>query len=227
MIVYVPRQYEMDDEHLRRFLAQPRAGDLVTVTPHGPEATLLPVVYHPDDGPHGSFIAHMSRVNPQWRAEIIGEALLILTGPHAFMTTRWMPDVLAAGTAIPTWNYLSVHAYGRLVIHDDEQWACRAAAELAELLEPGYDVDALPEPYRSGQLRAIVGIELQVTRVVAKAKLSQNRSLSDLAEIVAGLRDAGLDELATETEQIACPYAARRDEVVTQAAANRDRPART
>jgi transcriptional regulator len=208
----------MDDDRLRSFLAEPRAAELVTATATGPDATMLPVVYHPEEGPHGTFVAHMSRVNPQWQAQWVGEGLLILRGAHGFVTTGWMPDVRAAGTAVPTWNYLTVHAFGRLIVHDDEAWAARAAAELAERLEPGYDLDALPEPYRSGQLRAIVGIELQVTRILAKAKLSQNRSVSDLDAIVAGLRDNGMDALADETEQIACPYAAHRDEVVSAAA---------
>lgn len=216
--MYVPRQYQMDDDHLRSFLAEPRAGELVTATATGPDATMLPVVYHPGEGPHGTFVAHMSRVNPQWQVPTIGEALLILGGAHGFVTTEWMPGVRAAGTAVPTWNYLTVHAFGRVIVHDDEAWAARAAAELADRLEPGYDVDALPEPYRTGQLRAIVGIEFPVSRLLGKAKLSQNRSVSDLEAIVAGMRDNGMDELARETELTACPYAAHRDEVVTAAA---------
>lgn len=216
--MYIPRQYAMDADRLARFFAEPQAGQLVTATADGPEATILPVFHRSSTRGHGSFVAHMSRINPQWQRKTIGEALLILSGPDGYVSSTWMPEVLAAGKAIPTWDYLTVHAYGRLIVHDDPEWARDAAAELTQALQPGYDMDALPEPYRTGQLRAIVGIELQVTRVEAKAKLSQNRSLGDLEALVDNLRANDASALADEVQSIACPYAAQRDEVVSAAA---------
>lgn len=219
--MYIPRQYSMSDERLQRFLDEAEAGQLVTATANGLQATLLPLVFRRREDGSGSFVAHMARVNPQWQLPALGEALLILHGPEGYVGTEWMPDVREAGTAIATWNYLTVHVYGNLIVHDDPQWAWDAADELARRYEPDYDIEALPEPYKTGQKRAIVGIELEVVRCEGKAKLSQNRSVGDLETIVAGLRETGSDAMADEVENIACPYAAMRDDAVTAAAQRR------
>lgn len=215
--MYVPRAFAMDDDRLKQFLAEPRSAQLVTATATGPDATLLPVMFRPEDGPHGTFVAHMSRVNPQWRSERHGESLLILSGPDGHIASVWTPQAKAAHTAVPTWNYLAVHVFGHLVVHDDPSWVKRAVTELARAFEPDYDIDELAEPYGGALIRAVVGIELRVTRILAKAKLSQNRSVEDLDSIVNALRTGGSDELADETAQLACPYAAHRDDVVETA----------
>ncbi len=216
--MYVPRAFRMDEAHLRRFLAEPRSAQLVTATVEGPDATKLPVMYRPDNGPHGTFVAHMSRVNPQWRSRPVGEALLILSGPEGHIAAEWTPEAAAERRAVPTWNYVEVHAFGEIVIHDDPTWVRRVASELAVALEPTYDVDELAEPFGTAVVKAIVGIELRVSRFVAKAKLSQNRSASDLDAIVSALQAAGSAELAAETVEVACPYVAGRDAVVAAAA---------
>lgn len=217
--MYVPRAFAMDPQRLERFLSEPRRAHLVTSSAQGPDATLLPVMFRPDDGPRGSFVAHMSRVNQQWKSRPLGEAMLILTGPDAHIPAKWTPEAYEARAAVPTWNYLEVHAFGDLIVHDDPGWTRAVANELAVTLEPDYDIDALAEPFGSAVIRAIVGIEVLVTRIVAKAKLSQNKSLADVESVVTALREDGFIELADETAALSCPYVTERDQLVAEAAA--------
>lgn len=210
--MYVPRHFSMADERLSDLLTGVQAAQLVTATPTGPVATMLPV--HHREGPgYGTFVAHMSRVNPQWQ-QTVGEALLILSGPDGYISTTWMPDASAAGTAIPTWNYVTAHVYGRLIVHDDIEWVRQAVTELLAATQADYDLAAMDQEYVLGQLRAVVGLELKVTRVEAKAKLSQNKSPRDVTGIVAGLTESGGTELADEVRCLALPYAERRADLV-------------
>ncbi len=214
--MYVPRHFSLDDDRLAALFAGVQSAQLVTATEAGPVATLLPVFHRPEPGEHGSFIAHMSRVNPQWRQEVLGEALLILNGPDGYISTRWMPEVSEAGTAVPTWNYVTAHVYGRLVVHDDEEWVRAAVTALATRKQPEYDLDKLDPAYVRGQFRAVIGLELMVTRVEAKAKLSQNKSPRDVAGIMAGLEATGSHDLAAEVRCLALPYSQQRAELVSR-----------
>jgi transcriptional regulator len=101
---------------------------------------------------------------------------------------------------VPTWNYVTAHVYGRLVVHDDPAWTEDLVRRLTAKHEAGrmrpWSVDDAPPAYIQGQLRAIVGIELEITRVEAKAKQSQNRSAADIDGVIAGLRERGDAESA-------------------------------
>src|SRR6201999_3369547 len=115
------------------------------------------------------------------------------------------------GRVVPTWNYVTAHVYGRLVVHDDPVWVedivrrLTAKHETARLASPGqspaWSVDDAPRKFIEGQLRAIVGLELQITRIEAKAKLSQNRPAADVDGVIAGLRERGDKEMADAVEQ--------------------------
>ena len=82
-------------------------------------ATFLRVLYEPAGDGYGSIIAHVSRNNDQWRLPAIGDALMVLHGPDAYISPSWYPSKAVDGRVVPTWNYLTVHVYGRLVVHDD------------------------------------------------------------------------------------------------------------
>jgi transcriptional regulator len=106
---------------------------------------------------------------------------------------------------VPTWNYVTAHIYGRLVIHDDPVWLERFVRRLTERHEAErarpWSVDDAPRDYVDGQLRAIVGLELHITRIEAKAKLGQNRSAEDIDGVIAGLRERGDEAIAAETDR--------------------------
>ena len=187
--MYVPHFNALDDEPtIRAMVAEIGSAQLVTTGPDGyPLATLLPVVWRGD-----TVIAHFARANEHWKS--IGEgqpALLVVTGPQAYISPSWYAAKAEHGRVVPTWNYSVVQLTGRATVHDDVEWLQGALDELVEHHEghrdaPWRRTDA-PERYISGQLRAIVGLEFAVERVEAKAKLSQNRSDADRAGVVAGL----------------------------------------
>ncbi|MEU5990104.1 FMN-binding negative transcriptional regulator [Spirillospora sp. NPDC047418] len=188
--MYVPAHFSAGDAEVQDLLAGCEAADLVTSTPQGLIATFLPVLYDPSAGEHGAILAHVARNNDQWREPAAGESLFILHGPDAYVSPSWYPSKREHGRAVPTWNYLTAHVYGRLVVHDDPAWVesmVRALTERHESgREPSWSVDDAPPKFIAGQLRAIVGLELVITRIEAKAKMSQNRSEADRAGVVEG-----------------------------------------
>lgn len=193
--MYVPAHFSAGDAEVRELLAGCDAADLVTGTPQGLIATFLPVLYDPSAGEHGAMLAHVARNNDQWRLPAAGESLLIVHGPDAYVSPSWYPSKREHGRAVPTWNYLTAHVYGRLVVHDDPAWVEAMVRRLTERHEgrrdPSWSVDDAPAEFIAGQLRAIVGLELVITRVEAKAKMSQNRPEADRAGVVQGYLDDG------------------------------------
>ncbi|MEU8948392.1 FMN-binding negative transcriptional regulator [Streptomyces sp. NPDC048489] len=196
--MYVPRHFAPTDESVRQLLDRHGAADLITVTEEGLRATLLPFVHDPDAGEHGSLIGHMARNNDQWRLPTQGPALVIVRGPDAYVTPTWYPSKAEHHRHVPTWNYLTAHVHGELLVHDDPAWVEDQVRRLTDKHEAGavtpWSVDDAPAAYLQGQLRAIVGVELSITRVEAKFKLSQNRAQSDITGVVRGLRSRGRGE---------------------------------
>jgi transcriptional regulator len=205
--VYVPAHFAPPSAAaVRELLDHHGAADLVTATAEGLQATLLPFVHDPgpDDGV-GVLRGHLARNNPQWRSAPRGDALVIVRGPDAYVSPSWYASKAEHGRVVPTWNYVTAHVYGRLVVHDDPDWTEQVVRDLTAKHEagrdPAWEVDDAPERFVAGQLRAIVGVEVVVGRVEAKWKLSQNRSAADVdgvigavgngvATVMAELRDA-------------------------------------
>src|SRR3954466_1648254 len=206
--MYVPGHFAMDEPAVRDLLVHHGAADLVTATPDGLLATLLPFVFDPDAGERGALLGHVARNNDQWRREVVGEALVIVRGPDAYISPGWYASKAEHGRAVPTWNYATPHVYGELVVHDDPTWVedlvRRLTAKHEASLPHPWAVDDAPPRFVAGQLRAIVGVELRITRIEAKAKLSQNRSQADVAGVVAGLSERG-DYATAEAVRMANP----------------------
>jgi transcriptional regulator len=187
--MYTPSFNRIDDEEqIRRFVAAARSAEFVTVDPDGiPVATLLPIMWH-----GGVVLAHMARANPQWKAITAGSpALLICSGPEAYISPSWYAAKAEHGRVVPTWNYSAVHLSGTVRVHEEREWLRDVVTRLTGVHEKGRSApwhpgDA-PERYIDGQLAGIVGLEITVSRVEGKAKLSQNRSEADRRGVVAGL----------------------------------------
>ncbi|MCU0301862.1 MAG: FMN-binding negative transcriptional regulator [Candidatus Nanopelagicales bacterium] len=233
--MYVPQHFAMSDDHVRELLADVGAADLVTVHPTGLAATYLPFVFDPGAADHGALLTHVARNNPQCREPVLGEALVLIHGADHYVSPRWLPSRERTGTVVPTWNYLTVHAYGQLVVQDDPAWTEAAVRRLTEAHERGrpeqaaYSVDQVPADHLERMLRAIVGIEVRLTRVEAKAKMSQNRSPEDVRGIVAGLRSQPDDDAvltATWMAQHSVPAAERRYALLDQLRVARGRSTR-
>ncbi|HLK01934.1 MAG TPA: FMN-binding negative transcriptional regulator [Streptosporangiaceae bacterium] len=191
--MYIPAHFAADPADVTELLRNLGAADLVTSTEDGMVATMLPLLYVPDSGEHGALFGHVARNNDQWRRPAIGEALAIVRGPDAYISPSWYAAKAEHGRVVPTWNYITAHVYGRLLVHDDVRWLEDLVRRLTEKHEgpAGWRVDDAPRAYFEGQLKAIVGLELAITRVEAKAKLSQNRPAADIDGVIAGLTARG------------------------------------
>lgn len=182
--MYVPRHFAVEDP--REITALVRAsgfGHVVAVTDDGLVSSPVPFVV---DDALRSVRAHVARPNPIWRAAPC-EALLIVAGRDDYVSPGWYPSKAEHGKVVPTWNYEVVHLHGRLVVHDDAQWVARQIRDLTELNErqmaEPWSVDDPPDGYVEQLQRGIVGIELEVIRVDAKRKASQNRDERDRASV--------------------------------------------
>jgi transcriptional regulator len=195
--VYIPDHFRPTDDDVAELLAHIGAVDLVTATADGLLATMLPLIHQPPDpaapeaGPNGRLMGHVARNNRQWKTAPIGEAMVIVRGPDAYISPAWYATKREHGRVVPTWNYIAAHIHGRLVIHDDPAWIevnvrALTTRHEAERAHP-WAVDDAPRPYIDGQLKAIVGVEILISRVDAKFKLSQNRSTDDVDGAIAGL----------------------------------------
>jgi transcriptional regulator len=189
--VYVPKHFAVSDSEVADLLHGHGAADLVTATADGLVATFLPFLFEPSIGERGALQGHVARNNDQWRRAPVGEALVIVRGPDAYVTPSWYATKAEHGRVVPTWNYVTAHVHGRLVVHDDPAWVDDLVRRLtakheAARAEP-WSVDDAPERFVAGQLRAIVGLEVLITRIEAKAKVSQNRSDSDIDGVIGGL----------------------------------------
>jgi transcriptional regulator len=203
--MYVPAHFAPDAALVDELLCNHGAADLVTLTPDGLVATMLPFIYVPSEGTHGALHGHLARNNDQWKLGSAGEALAIVRGPDAYISPGWYAAKAEHGRVVPTWNYITAHVYGRFVVHDDPVWTENLVRRLTTKHEADRDhpwsVDDAPRPYIEGQLRAIVGIELEITRIEAKAKLSQNRPAADVEGVIDGLRERGDWEMADAVER--------------------------
>jgi transcriptional regulator len=208
--MYIPAHFAADDDAVRDLLARHGAADLITLTADGLLATMLPFAYEPaaggPGGQWGTLLGHVARNNDQWRKPAQGESLAIVRGPDAYVSPSWYAAKAEHGRVVPTWNYVTAHVYGELVVHDDPAWVEDVVRRLTAKHEaartetagqaPAWSVDDAPRKFIEGQLRAIVGLELRITRIEAKAKLSQNRPVGDVAGIVAGLTARDEDRTA-------------------------------
>ena len=198
--MYVPAHFAADTAVVRDLLDHHGAADLITATSAGLQATFLPFVHDPAVGPQGALLGHLARNNEHWRAEPVGEALVIVRGPDAYVSPGWYPSKAEHGRVVPTWNYVTVHVHGRLVVHDDagfvEDVVRRLTAKHEAFSASPWSPDDAPPPFFAGQLRAIVGVELVISRIEAKVKMSQNRPPADVDGVVAGLTERGDDTAA-------------------------------
>jgi transcriptional regulator len=198
--MYVPDHFRPTDDDVRQLLANLDAADLITPTDDGLLATFLPFIHEPagaspEAGEQGRLMGHVARNNRQWKMAPTGEALVIVRGPEAYVSPAWYATKREHGRVVPTWNYITAHIHGRFLVHEDRDWIernVRALVARHEARRPApWSVDDAPVEYIEGQLRAIVGVEVVITRIEAKLKLSQNRSKADVEGAIHGLEDVG------------------------------------
>jgi len=191
--MYIPRLNRVTDTALiHQFMQRFSFATLVTVEDGIPVATHLPFMLDPAAGEHGTLIAHVARANPQWKAfDQQREVLVIFQGDHTYISPSWYE---AAPANVPTWNYMTVHAYGVPQIIEDQPQMVAMLDRLVNKYEQAYPKPwqmALSDADMQTMLQAIVAFEIPITRLEGKFKLSQNRSTEDQQRVVAALAGSG------------------------------------
>lgn len=181
---------------LHAAIRQARLGTLVTMTTTGLEATHLPMLVEAAPAPYGKLVGHVAKANPQWKtssAEV--EGLAIFQGPHAYVTPSWYATKRETGKVVPTWNYVAVHAYGTLRFIEDADELLGIVTRLTDTHEKNraapWAVTDAPADFVRAQLKGIVGVEMTITRLQGKWKMSQNRPPADREGVAKGLAQDG------------------------------------
>ncbi len=192
--MYLPKHFEQQDAAAIAQLLQ--LHPLATVawqSGAGLGAEHLPLIWErgEGDGAHGTLRGHVARANPVWREAGGSEVLAVFQGPQAYITPSWYPSKAETAKVVPTWNYAVVHMHGTLRITADAAWLRALVGRLTDVHEASrahrWQVDDAPADYVEQMLRAIVGIEIEVTRAQGKWKVSQNRAASDRDGVATGL----------------------------------------
>lgn len=200
--MYLPAHFREERREVQFDLIRAHPlGLLISAGPGGLMANPVPFTAYPDEAA-GVLRAHVARANPQW-SELAGPAdcLVVFQGPHSYISPSWYPTKTETHRVVPTWNYATVHVWARATLHPEAAWLRRQIDDLTAAHEgrraaPWQFADA-PADFVDAQLKAIVGIELAITRIEAKWKMSQNRSEADRQGVVTGLHaDGGPDQAA-------------------------------
>ncbi|MBC7940289.1 MAG: FMN-binding negative transcriptional regulator [Chitinophagaceae bacterium] len=201
--MYVPAHFAQNDPAaLQGLMREHPLATLVTLSPDGLTADPVPLEYDADGGPQGSLRGHVARANPLWQRAAGTAVLAVFNGPQAYVSPSWYPSKAATHKVVPTWNYSVVHAHGRLHAVEDAPWLHALVTRLTAHHETPraapWAVRDAPADYVQQMLRAIVGIEITLERLIGKWKLSQNRSQPDHDGVLGGLaRDGHGQALAT------------------------------
>ena len=207
--MYIPSAFRQDD--LAQLHAQMRQAPLATLVSHSSgdlQASHVPLLLAAEEGPYGTLYGHFARANPQCQAFAEqAAALAIFSGADAYISPSWYPSKAEHGKAVPTWDYLRVHAHGRLELFADperlRQLLARLSAEHERAQPQPWSMDEAPRDYLDAMLRAIVGFALPIERLEGQWKLSQNRSAADRAGVQQALSSspqAGARELAAQMQ---------------------------
>jgi len=181
---------------LHRLIREHSLAIVVTLGKEGLIANHVPLVLDPEPAPFGTLRGHLSKANSQWRDSLADvPALAVFQGPSAYVTPSWYASTEETGKVVPTFNYIVVHAHGPLQTFDDPRSLEANVRALTALHEAAFaepwSVDDAPADFIQSQLQGIVGIEIPITRIEGKWKVSQNRVPADRQGVIDGLRAKG------------------------------------
>ena len=205
-LMYAPKHFaELEPKVLRDAVRSIRAGELITVGSDGLEASFIPLLISDDAG---TVTGHLAMANGQWkRADVSVPALVTWVGPDAYVSPSYYPSKQEHGKVVPTWNFIAVQAKGILTFHEDDEWKRSHVASLTNFheapLPSPWSVDDAPKEFIDGLVKAIVGIELRITSIQGKWKLSQNRPKPDISGVISGLESQGPGTATTVAQEMA------------------------
>ncbi|MGO4327149.1 FMN-binding negative transcriptional regulator [Cupriavidus sp. 2TAF22] len=195
--MYVPAHFaETRKEVLHARITQHPFGTLITHGDGGLDANHIPFELVTGEGELGTLRAHVARANPVWQSVANGdEVLAVFHAGDAYISPNWYPGKHESHERVPTWNYMVVHAHGRITILDDERYLRGVVGRLTRTHEASqpkpWKMGDAPRDYLEAMLKAIVGVQIEITRLVGKSKLSQNRETRDIRGAAEALKSRG------------------------------------
>lgn len=195
--MYVPRHFaETRVDVLHDLIRRYPLGTLIVAGPDGLNASHVPFEIAPEPAPFGTLRCHVARANPLWQQITADQQVLVVfQGEQGYVSPSWYVAKQEHGKVVPTWDYVAVHAYGTATAVQDAAWLRQMVEDLTNRHEHGradpWHVSDAPPEYVEKLLGAIVGVEIPLTRLIGKWKLSQNRSVADRQGVVAGLEREG------------------------------------
>ena len=200
--MYLPPAFKEDRLEVQHALIRKHPlGLLVTVGREGPMASPLPFLLDRAASKLGTLRSHLARANRQWQdSRPDMNALIIFQGPDIYVTPSWYATKQETGKVVPTWNYATVQIHGRLKVIDDRDWLLAQITAMTEQMEGQrqnpWAVSDAPSDYVQSQINGIVGLEIEITAIEGKWKVSQNRPGADRRGVVAGLAETPAGENA-------------------------------
>lgn len=205
--MYIPKHFEqLSIEAMHELIRAYPLATLVTLDAEGLCANHIPLLLSEKPEPYGLLSGHVPRSNPVWEASNQTVAIVIFQGPNAYITPSWYASKQETGKVVPTWNYTVVHAHGHIRAIDNPQWL-RAHLEVltnqqeAPFAHP-WSVSDAPRDFTEKLLASLVGIEIQISKLIGKWKVSQNRPEQDKAGVVAGLRRLDISNTSQMAELV-------------------------
>jgi transcriptional regulator len=194
--MFIPASFrESRIETLHELMQAHPLGLLVTHGSDGLQASPVPFLLYADEGEFGVLRAHIARANPHWRGLAgLAECLVVFQGPTGYVTPSWYPNKAKTHQEVPTWNYATVHAWGRPAVVEGAAWLRRQLDDLTAFHErprpQPWSVSDAPAEYVATLMKAIIGIEIPIGRIEGKWKMSQNKGAVDKAGVIMGMRTA-------------------------------------
>lgn len=209
--MYQPEHFRLDDrDALHDVMRAHPLGQLISAGASGLQANPVPFVLHADDGNQGLLRTHLARPNAQWRDFVDGcDVLVIFQGPQAYVTPSWYAAKKEHGKVVPTWNYVTVQVRGRATAVQEGRWLVRHVNSMSDQQEEPLDhpwaVRDAPEPFITALTRGIVGVEIAITAISGKFKMSQNRPEADRQGVVKGMAAQGAADVAALVSRLGDP----------------------
>ena len=204
--MYIPPHFQINEAtELKRIINENPLGILVTAN-KTLDANHLPFLFNPSQGEHGVLTAHVARANPIWQEMADTDVLVIFRGVESYISPNWYPSKHETHRQVPTWNYEVVHAYGKLTVHDDQKFLLGVVGRLTKTHEASeekpWKMSDSSQDYIDMMMKAIVGIQVTLTSIEGKSKLSQNRELRDKNGAIDALVSKGNTEMANAIKKL-------------------------